>query len=257
VIALILMKSTARATLGELTGRPEYSLGCLRGTSLFLHLSDEEISCFSKAAQARSYKKGQMLYIQEESAKSFYVVCGGWIKLYHTTQEGEEIVVDMLTTGDMVGESAIFADGHHTSSAQIIEDAYLLSIPADLLKEQIRLSPALALSMLSSMSRHHRRHYGEIALNAMQTAPQRVGCFLLRLCPPGQKKDVVLRLPYDKTLIAYTLGMKGATLSRALNILRQKTSMRINGGRVEIDSVAKLAQYVYGPLATKYMPEES
>ena len=125
------------------------------------------------------------------------------------------------------------------------------------MKEQIRLNPTLALSMLSSMSRHHRRHYGEIALNAMQTAPQRVGCFLLRLCPANQKKNVILQLPYDKTLIAYTLGMKGATLSRALNILRLKTGIRINGGNVEIDSVAKLAQYVYGPLATKYMPEEA
>ena len=251
------MKSETASSEGQLTGHPEYSLGCLRGASLFSHLTNKEIMCFSEAAQARSYKKGQLLYLQEEPAKFFYVICGGWVKLFHTTQEGEEIIVDMLTTGDMVGESAIFADGFHTSSAQIIEGTQVLSIPADLLKDQIRLSPALALSMLSSMSRHHRRHYGEIALNAMQTAPQRVGCFLLRLCPLDKKKDVVLQLPYDKALIAYTLGMKGATLSRALNILRQKTNMRIAGGRVEIDSVAKLAQFVYGPLATKFMPEQS
>lgn len=239
-----------------MTGHPEYSLGCLRGASLFSHLSEKEIACFNEAAQGKSYKKGQMLYLQGESEKFFYVVCGGWIKLYHTTQEGEEVVVDMLTTGDMVGESAIFAEGHHTSSAQIIEDAHLLSIPAHVLKEQISQSPTLALSMLSSMSRHHRRNYGEIAVNAMQSAPQRVGCFLLRLCPHGQKNDVVLQLPYDKTLIAYTLGMKGATLSRALNILRQKTGMRIKGACVEIDSVMKLAQFVYGPLATKFMSAE-
>jgi CRP-like cAMP-binding protein len=251
------MKSAARTSEGRLTGHPQYSLGCLRGAALFSHLSDKEIACFDEAAQARSFKKGQLLYLQEEPAKFFYVMCGGWIKLFHTTQEGEEIVVDMLTAGDMVGESAIFADGCHTSSAQIVEDAHVLSIPAKLLKQQIGLNPVLALNMLLSMSSHHRRHYGEIALNAMQTAPQRVGCFLLRRCPLGKKKNVILHLPYDKTLIAYTLGMKGATLSRALNILRQKTGIRIKGSRVEIDSVAHLAKFVYGPLATKFMPEES
>jgi CRP-like cAMP-binding protein len=255
MIILEIMKSTAAE--GQLTGHPEYALGCLRGASLFSHLSDQEIACFNAATQARSYKKGQILYLQQDSAQFFYVICSGWIKLFHTTQEGEEIVVDMLTTGDMVGESAIFADGQHTSSAQIIEDANLLSIPAHVLKEQICLNPTLALSMLSSMSRHHRRHYGEIAMNAMQSAPQRVGCFLLRLCPRDKKEDVVLRLPYDKALIAYTLGMKGATFSRALNILREKTGMRIKGAAVEIDSVSQLAKFVYGPLATKFMSAES
>jgi CRP-like cAMP-binding protein len=171
-------------------------------------------------------------------------------------QEGEEIVVDMLTTGHMVGENSIFEHGRHTSSAQVVEDVQLISIPSHLLTEQISLSPALALSMLSSMSRHHRRHYGDLALNAMQNAPQRIGSFLLRLCPHDKKKDIVLHLPYDKTLIAYTLGMKGATFSRALNILRQKTDMRIHGSRVEIDSVEQLVKFVYGPLATRYVPEK-
>ena len=234
---------------------PEYSLGCLRGASLFSILSNEEIACFKDAAQARSYEKGKILYLQEEPADFFYVICGGWIKLFHSTQEGEEVVVDMLTTGHMVGESAIFELGRHTSSAQVVEDVQLVSIPAKLLKEQVRLNSKLALGMLSLMSRHHRRHYDEIALNISQNAPQRIGGFLLRLCPPDKKKDITLQLPYDKTLIASNLGMKSATFSRALEILRQKTAIRISGSRVEIDSVAKLVKFVYGPLATKYAPE--
>jgi CRP-like cAMP-binding protein len=222
------------------------SLGCLRDASLFSKLSAEEIACFERAAQARSYPKGKILYLQEEPAEFFYVICGGWIKLFHTMPEGEEVVVDMLTTGNMVGESAIFEHGRHTSSAQVIEDVHLLSIPSKLLMEQIRFSPNLALSMLSSMSRHHRRHYSAIALNAMQSAPQRIGCFLLSLCPVDKKKDVVFHLPYDKTLIAETLGMKGATFSRALNILRKKTGIRLTGTSVEIDAVEKLEKFLFG-----------
>jgi CRP-like cAMP-binding protein len=256
VVFFLSMTPMTKTANGDAGGHAEYPLGCLRGASLFADLADEEIACFRDAARMRSYKKGKVLYLQDEPAEYFYVICGGWIKLFHTMQEGEEIVVDMLTAGHMVGESAIFEDSRHTSSAEVVEDAQLLSIPSHLLQEQINLNPALAFSMLSSMSRHHRRHYGEIALNAMQSAPQRIGSFLLRLCPHDKKKGIVIHLPYDKTLIAYTLGMKGATFSRALNILRQKTGMRINGSRVEIDSVARLVKFVYGPLATKYIPEK-
>ena len=67
----------------------------------------------------------------------------------------------------------------------------------------------------------------------MQNAPQRIGCFFLSLCPEDKKKNIVFHLPYNKALIAEILGMKSATFSRALNILRQKTGIRIRDTRVE------------------------
>jgi len=257
VIPLTVMDTQSIVTNKQAAWRSEHYLSCLRSTSLFSGLSDEEAVCFRNAAQTRSYKKDKVLYLEGEPAEFFYVISSGWIKLFHTTPEGEDVIVDMLTTGHIVAESSIFEQGRHTSSAVVIGDVQLISIPSRILKEQIGLSPALALSMLSSMSRHHRRHYGEMAVNAMQSAPQRVGGFLLRLCPPDKKTGIVLRLPYDKTLIAYTLGMEGATFSRALNILRLKTGVHVNGSRIEIDSVAQLTKFVCGPLAIKYVPEKT
>ncbi|MGB9153195.1 MAG: Crp/Fnr family transcriptional regulator [Alphaproteobacteria bacterium] len=249
----MMQASSLKIANEEIGECPRPSLGSLKGASFFSHLDDEDLACFQDAAQTRGYKKGKVLYIEEDPADFFYVICNGWIKLFHTLPEGVEVIVDTLTTGNTVGESAIFEHGRHTSSAEVIEDVQLLVIPSYTLKEQIRYSPTLALAMLSSMSRHHRRHYGEIALNAIQNAPQRIGRFILGLCPKDKKKDIVLHLPYEKTLIAYTLGMKGATFSRALNILRQETEVRINGTRVEIDSIDELVEFVYGPLATQYM----
>lgn len=238
--------------------QPETALGMkevLGRVSLFSALTDEELACFHDAARPRLFQKGQILYIQDDPADYFYVVCRGWIKLFHTLPEGDEIIVDMLTAHQMVGEEAIFEHGLHTSSAQVVEDAHLLSLPSSLLMAQIRQSQTLAFSMLSAMSLQHRRHSSALAQNALQNAPQRIVCFLLRLCPKGVKHNIVFDLPYDKTLIAYTLGMKNATFSRALNVIRRKTSLRIRGVRVEIDSVDELLRFVYGPLAADYAPE--
>ncbi len=231
-------------------------LNSMRQTSLFSGLSDEEIACFQTSAQGICYKNGKILYIQEEQAASFYVICSGWIKLFHTTQNGEEIIFDLLTSGQIFGESSIFEQGHHTSSAQAIEDVQLISIPTHILKEQIKSNSALAMNLLSSMSRHHRHHFGESALNAMQNAPQRIGGFLLRLCPRDKKTDVIIHLPYDKSLIATVLRVKGATFSRALNILRQKTGIAIKGSCVKIASVEQLTKFVYGDLTSEYRPEK-
>jgi len=50
--------------------------------------------------------------------------------------------------------------------------------------------------------------------------------------------------------------MKSSTFSRALNILRQKAGIHINGTSIKIDEVAELTKFVYGPLAAKYVPEK-
>jgi CRP/FNR family transcriptional regulator, dissimilatory nitrate respiration regulator len=231
------------------------SLGYLRSVPLFSNLSDEEIACFDRVAQIRSYKKGKIIFLQSETPKFFYIIVGGgWIKLFRTMPEGDEVIVDMLTAGHMFGESAIFEQDCQMSSAQVVEAVSLLSIPASMLKEQIRTCSKLALNMLSSMSRHHRHHVSAMAFNTMLSAPQRIGCFLLQLCPPGDNRiNITFNLPYDKTLIADTLGMKGATFSRALNILRLKTKIRIDGSCIIVESVPLLARYVYGATGTNYI----
>lgn len=240
------MTCNSKAAEGQIGSHADYVSSRLRDTSLFCKLSQQEISCFEAAVQTRSYKKGKVLYLHGESAKFFYIIASGWIKLFSTTNEGEEIILDMLTKGDIVGESAVFEHGNHTCSAQIVENVQLFIIPSKLLKEQIISNPLLAMTMLSSQSQHHRRRYSELAFNAMQSAPQRIAGFILKLCPKNEKKDIVLFLPYDKTLIAYSLGMKGTTFSRALKILKLKTKIRIINDRVEIDRVELLEKYVYG-----------
>ena len=100
----------------------------LRVAPIFAGLSAQEMSVFESATQSRTYKKGKVLYVQEESADYFYVICCGWIKLFHSMPDGEDVVVDMLTVGDLVGESAIFEQGLHTSSAEVIDDVHVLDL---------------------------------------------------------------------------------------------------------------------------------
>ena len=228
----------------------------LSDAQIFSNLTAAEMAPFRYATQTRNYKKGKIIYLEGEGAEYFYIIRSGWLKLFHTLPEGDEVIVDMLTARDMLGESAIFDQGLHTSSAQVVEDCQMLVIPSKVLKEQAQSNSKLSLNLLSSLSQHYRRQHGALAFNSILHAPQRIACFLLRLCPKNKEKDIVFHLPYDKTLIASILGIQGATFSRALNILREKAFVRIRNTRVEIDSVEPLMKFVFGTLAAKYTINE-
>ena len=46
--------------------------------------------------------------MEGEKADFFYVICTGWLKLFHTTEEGEEVILAMLTKNGITGENSIF-----------------------------------------------------------------------------------------------------------------------------------------------------
>ena len=214
---------------------------------LFQNLSDFELSKFTDQAHVKFYKKGQYLYMDGEKANYFYVILSGWIKLAHVTKDGEQVILAMLTKNDITGESSIFENGHFASSAQVVETAQILCLPVALLKEQMSASNQLAHNMLTSMFQYQRRHEMQMEQFMLYSAPQRVGCFILGLCPLQDQKDgALIDLPYDKTLIANTLGMKGPTFSRALNMLRDGTGMKIHGNCVTVVSIARLLKFVNG-----------
>ena len=77
----------------------------------------------------------------------------------------------------------------------------------------------------------------------VMTAPQRIGCFLLKLCRSKGDRNVGILLPYDKTLVAAFLGIKLETFSRSLAQLRE-LGVSVDGPQVTIENIEKLQKYV-------------
>jgi CRP-like cAMP-binding protein len=228
------------------------TIAFLRNTRLFTALSEDTLRVFAALSVIKKFDRDQVIHLAGDKAHSFYVVKEGWVKLFHETLDGAEAVMDILTTGHTFGESSIFDKDKYVNNAQCVEDSVLFVMPAALLKEYIQKDPSLALNMFSSMSRHRKNQDMEIEHLAVQNASQRIGCFLLRLCPRNKTEAITLQLPYDKILLASRLSMKPETFSRALNTLREKTGIRISGAQVEIDHINQLSEFSCGACSSSY-----
>ena len=224
----------------------------LEGTGLLQGVDPEISALFAVQISSRLYSKGQMIFSHGDEAKFFYIVKHGWVKLFRETLDGKEAVIDVLTTGHLFGETAIFEDDYYHTHAEAVEDTQLLCLPLSLLKQSVAKDAKLSLNMLSAMSRFRRQQDMELEHRTVQNAPQRIGCFLLRLCNPDTSTPIRLNLPYDKTLLASRLGMKPETFSRALAKLRQETGIRIKGATLEIDTLTQLSDYSCSACSSSY-----
>lgn len=215
----------------------------ITSTLLFSGVSEDIKHAFVEEARIKLFPKGATLFLHEDEASFFYIIEQGWIKLFRETLSGEEAIVDVLNHGHMFGETAIFENDSYAYGAQVIEDTVLVQLPLSLLKKYIAIDVHLSTQMLRVMSRFRKQQAKELEHRDLQSAPQRIGCFLLRLCDTRAKGAITLHLPYDKTLIASRLGMKAETLSRALAKLSQETGIVIQGSTVTIPGIEKLSSY--------------
>ncbi|MCB2081764.1 MAG: Crp/Fnr family transcriptional regulator [Rickettsiales bacterium] len=234
------------------SGSHDFFVQALGRSGLFANTQPSTFNRFAEQCQQRRYAKGTVLFLQEDEADWCYLIINGWVKLYRETLDGDEAVVDALTSGLMFGETAIFENGKYPYAAEVVEDATLLLLPIRLLAEQVKQDNQLAFNMLKIMSRFQRQQDKEIEHRTLQNAPQRIGCFLLRLCRAGAEGEIRLHLPYDKTLIASRLGMQPETFSRALGRLKNETGIKVQGSTVIVPSIESLSGYSCSACTSSY-----
>ena len=218
----------------------------LKKYSLFRNLPDDVLKDLSEVAIKKDYIKGDMLFTNEDilsDAEYFYVIDKGWIKIFTETFDGQEAITDILSDHSFFGEDILFQQESHENSAEAIDPTTLLLFPIALFKRYITHYPSLAFGLLEHISNKKQQKEQEIEHLNVQNAPQRIGCFLLRLTKGQLSGKITLNLPYEKTLLASRLGMKAETFSRALSKLKKETDITIHGGVITINAIETLVKY--------------
>jgi len=214
----------------------------VRSTPLLGAVSNEIAQSLVGKQPVIVFRKGERLFHQGEPADAFYVVLGGWIKLYRITPDGNEAVVGVYRRGETFAEAAMFLGGRYPVSAEVVTNARLLRVDGQILRRRIMEQPELALSMLASASYHLKALVEQIEHIKLLSAPQRLADFLVRLASV-KEGGAVIELPYEKALLANRLGMKPESLSRALAKLKP-LGVSVDREQVTIVDVALLAQFV-------------
>ena len=102
----------------------------------------------------------------------------------------------------------------------LLEEAHLVLIQADAFRDAIATDHALCLAVLGCQAAQFRRQI-KLAKNLkLRSAEERVGCYLLKLVQETAP-TVPVRLPMEKRLIAWQLGMTRETFSRILAGMEQ------------------------------------
>ena len=100
-------------------------------------------------------------------------------------------------------------------------------------------NPKAAMHMLASTTRHLKELVFEVEQLKGRNSVQRLALFLYKLCPKDQL-SAVIRLPYEKALIAASIGIQPESLSRVLAKLRAAGVNSTSDHQIIVSDVSNL-----------------
>jgi signal transduction histidine kinase len=129
----------------------------LQSTVLCHGLSYDDVSQVLKKFQEVRLSKDTMLFDAHTSGDRVYIIEEGVIRISRVTAFGEEITLDILGRGEIVGELALLDGQTRSARATCIEDSILLSLDKPAFEELLRSSDKVAFNLLRELSGRIRK----------------------------------------------------------------------------------------------------
>lgn len=100
----------------------------LQKSELFSGLSHMHRDDIKASGKELFLEKGSSLFLEGEAGQSFFILLQGSVKLYRTSEDGREVIVRILTGGEIFGEVVLFLDDNYPVSSLALENSQLYSI---------------------------------------------------------------------------------------------------------------------------------
>lgn len=183
---------------------------------LFSQLGETGRSRLASEASTQRVRAGDHMFHTGDRADAFYLLREGSIRLYRPNHEGNEKVFQIVQPGDMIAETAMFADPClYPLSAQAESPSVLYRFSRNHLLDLARQDSAFTMNLLATMSARIYQAVNRIDHLTVGNASQRLVMYLLDLCREQHSRRI--HFPVSNHAVARQLNITPETLSRQLN----------------------------------------
>jgi len=209
----------------------------LSGTRLFRSLKESQVRSLAARGSFYQAERGQILYSQGELLNHLYVVQSGSVKLVRNSEDGKELIVNLVGIGECFGAMAqqLLAP----SLAQTLEDSVVHMIPLSGVRNVAADNPSFALDLLEVSEAQSMAAQTTAARLAFESVPRRLATLLLGI---SNLRYGTLNFPLNQTEIANLIGSSRETVCSILNRLRRGGMLSIVKGRIRLVDRARLAE---------------
>jgi CRP-like cAMP-binding protein/ActR/RegA family two-component response regulator len=177
----------------------------------------------------KSYGKRDLIYREGETPTNIYLVASGKVKLTRLSNDGKEMVLDLLKPGDYFGYWSVLQKTSTQENAEALEPSQVVHIPTSDFLEVVETESAVASKFIKLLSNNLLAQQYKIVELAYNSVRKRVASALVQL---SDKYTDDPSQPFSMAVSRETLaGIAGTSVESAIRMLSEFK----NDGLVEVD----------------------
>jgi CRP-like cAMP-binding protein len=211
----------ARERAPRPTGASPVKLWSLKLNRVLGRLPEADLRAWSGRIMCEhTYLKQELIYSAHEPGDTVYILKEGRVRLYRLAEDGRELTVAILDSGDVFGEDAVARPQARTTFAEALDDVVVCVMRRDDFLELLRRRPEAAEEVVRVLGERLERAQGQGERIAYRSVPARLASWLLEeAATHGEPAPDGVRIRHRLThqQIASLLGTTRETLTTTLN----------------------------------------
>ena len=210
----------------------------LSGVDLFAGLAPEARQRVIAAAVPRTYRKGQLLFVEGDPGESLIVLRRGAVAIFRTAPTGERAMLTVVRPPDVLGEVSLLDASTRSASAEAIEDCTALALSRAAFMDLVRSNPRMLDAVMRSLGALIRRLTEQNADYVFLDLPGRVAKTLVRLA--GDSPAPLVTIDLTQSQLAEMAGGSRQSVNQAIGSFANRGWLRTEGRRIVLTDLAAL-----------------
>ena len=175
------------------------------------------------------YKKGQVIYSQDQPSTSLYLVIDGKVKVCRMADDGRQVVVDIYQTDEFFGESAFLGTPTRDEQSLALENTKVMTWTASEIEEIVMKRPRLAVALLQILVQRSLDFGHRIESFSVDNIARRLARTLIRFSERlGETSEdgSVQMMPFTHELLSQYVGTSREIVTHYMNQFRRQGYLR-------------------------------
>jgi CRP/FNR family transcriptional regulator, cyclic AMP receptor protein len=184
----------------------------------------EDVLAHLPASKTTTYDKGQMIYDLDTGARNIYLVVKGTVWISQMAEDGTEVLLDIVRTDELFGESAFLDVQRRSDRAQAMERAELMTWAVSELEDLVSKRPRLAVALLQVLAQRNAEYTRRIESFAIDSIERRLARSLLRFSErlgTQEESGTVWMIPLTQEMLSRYVGTSREIVSHHMNRFRK------------------------------------
>ena len=186
-------------------------------------------------AKLVSLRKDQVLFHEGSKATDYFQVEEGSVKMFITSNDGQEFIQGIFTAGESFGEPALIGNFPYPGSVVAIEKTKVWKLPGDYFLQMLRENFDLHLKMDQVLCQ--RLKYKSMVLSEISSyEPEHRVLALLKYFKTKNTKPSAagkIIVPYTRQQLADMSGLRVETVIRTVKKMEKEGKLTLEGHKIK------------------------